>query len=131
MPTSVAAVTAAVTGPEAGRIAYLFTQKSPVFPLSRTWSAHFSACQAGSFGVFLHVDPKFNRTQRGQEKFPVTILEHSIPVDRMLFNMVQARLLLVRAALQAPGVPYTWFQPVLWKEGTTSSLTERAHMWLP
>ena len=115
MPTFVA-----VTVPEAGRIAYLFTQKSPVFPLWRTWSAHFSACHEGSFGVFLHVDPKFNRTERGQEKFPVTILEHSIQVDRMLFSMVQARLLLVRAALQAPGAPYTWFQPVLCKESATS-----------
>ena len=90
---------------EEPKVAYLFTLRRNRHPLPRVWNAYFRGCPVGSHIVRVHVDPA--QAARGAAKddaasvqgaFQHNSIPRSVPIRRMEYSMVKARLLLMRNA---------------------------------
>lgn len=101
---------------EEPKVAYLFTLRRNRHPLPRVWNAYFRGCPAGSHIVRIHVDP--SQATRGATKddaasvqgaFQHNSIPSCVPVRRMEYSMVKARLLLMRNASAHLPRPPDWY----------------------
>ena len=101
---------------EEPQVAYLFTLRRNRHPLPRVWNAYFRGCPVGSHIVRVHVDP--TQAIRGANKddtagvqgaFQHNSIRSCVPIRRMEYSMVKARLLLLRNASAQPRPPDWYF----------------------
>mmetsp|Transcript_34837 Transcript_34837/g.76621 ORF Transcript_34837/g.76621 Transcript_34837/m.76621 type:complete len:301 (-) Transcript_34837:1189-2091(-) len=121
-------------------VAYLFTLRRERHPLPRAWAAYFAGCPPNTYVVHAHTDPTFGAPKSNSSKpsvFSHTKINRSVHVERMGYSMVQARLYLLRHAIDtaaANGRPMPrWFAffsescaPVASCRETNSYLASRA-----
>ena len=94
-------------------VAYLFTLRRARHPLPRVWSMYFAGCPRGSYRIHLHTDPTFNGTAKtnATNRFfaPSRMIPRSTHIRRFGYEMVNARMLLLRHAMIAESSPPDWF----------------------
>lgn len=101
---------------EEPKVAYLFTLRRNRHPLPRVWNAYFRGCPTGSHIVRVHVDP--TQAMRGTAKedtasvqgaFQHKSIPSCVPIRRMEYSMVKARLLLMHNASVHTPRPPDWY----------------------
>uniref|UniRef100_A0A7S4B4Z2 Protein xylosyltransferase n=2 Tax=Chrysotila carterae TaxID=13221 RepID=A0A7S4B4Z2_CHRCT len=97
-------------------IAYLFTLRRGRHPLPGAWTTYFAGCEMDSFAIHIHKDPSFSPPSQNLSNsrfFNNTIIDRSVHIERMGYTMVQARLYLLRHAVEAAAAagrpPPRWF----------------------
>jgi hypothetical protein len=121
-------------------LAYLFTLRRARHPIGRAWSTYFAGCAPGSYTIHIHVDPTFNQTDVANSNGPsakyfkqenVLPRESLIKVRRFGHELVQARMRLLRAAVQPVGnAPAPLWYSFFSESCAPVSTCEAAHAYL-